>query len=92
MCECPRCLAPEPLETSAAACLNEKCDNFVNLSDSELDKKCAKCQTKVTEQFLMEFEEVVEFSDMHLQNMKQLACILLIFEFYCFLVYLLGLI
>lgn len=82
-CKCTRCLDPKPLDYMfAAVCRNSSCDGYVNMADSEVANinfdvfKCSKCNTAISDQFLQEYREVVEFSEMHLQNMKQTACIL----------------
>ncbi|XP_970424.2 histone-lysine N-methyltransferase SMYD3 isoform X1 [Tribolium castaneum] len=73
LCKCPKCLEPEPPEINAAACPNEKCDNHIDTEIITPGDKCAKCDTVVSETFLKRFKEVIEFTDLHLQNMKQLA-------------------
>jgi hypothetical protein len=76
LCQCPRCLAPEPPEINAAACPNDQCDNYIDAESASADDKCGKCGAAITENFLELFKQVIEFTDIHLQNMKQLACIL----------------
>lgn len=64
----------------AAVCPNKSCDGYVNMVDSEVANidalKCSKCNTSISDEFLQQYKEVVEFSEMHLQNMKLTACIL----------------
>ncbi|XP_068910338.1 histone-lysine N-methyltransferase SMYD3 isoform X2 [Tenebrio molitor] len=73
LCQCPRCLAPEPPEINAAACPNDQCDNYIDAESASANDKCGKCGAAITENFLELFKQVIEFTDIHLQNMKQLA-------------------
>ncbi|RZC32557.1 histone-lysine N-methyltransferase SMYD3 [Asbolus verrucosus] len=73
LCQCPKCLAPEPPEINAAACPNKQCDNYIDIENANPDDKCCKCNAIISETFLEQFKQVVELTDMHLQNMKQLA-------------------
>lgn len=64
----------------AAACPKNSCDGFVNMADHEVanvdDLNCSKCNNSISDEFLQQYKEVIEFSEMHLQNMRQIACIL----------------
>lgn len=66
----------------AAACPADLCDGYVNMLDHEVantdDLKCSKCNRSISDEFLQKYKDVTEFSEMHLQNMKQTACILFI--------------
>lgn len=67
-------MTPESPEINAAACPNVKCDNCIDAANANDGDECSKCGATITADFLAKFKEVVEFSDLHLQNMKQLAC------------------
>ncbi|KAJ3664643.1 hypothetical protein Zmor_000196 [Zophobas morio] len=73
LCQCPKCLGPEPPEIQAAACPNPTCDNSIDAQNASPGDSCSKCGTPISETFLSNFNEVLEFTDMHLQNMKQMA-------------------
>lgn len=77
LCECPKCLAPEPInEMTGSVCPNPKCDNCIAINNIEAGHKCEKCYTIVTGEFIQEFHEIMEMTQMHLNNMKDTACIL----------------
>lgn len=61
----------------AAACPNLSCDSPCLI---EADN-CEKCGAKISEEFKDMFREVTEFTIKHLEEMKTMACILLIFIF-----------
>lgn len=80
-CKCTKCLEPKPLDVMfAAVCPNTTCNGYVNVGDIEVAKidelKCSKCNNSISDEFLQRYKEVIEFSEMHLQTMKQTACIL----------------
>lgn len=64
----------------AAACENVDCDGYISMTDFNNGKttafKCSKCEQQISEKFIEEYKEVTQLSDIHLQNMKQTACIL----------------
>ncbi|XP_015176483.1 PREDICTED: histone-lysine N-methyltransferase SMYD3 isoform X2 [Polistes dominula] len=68
LCDCQRCIQPEPMAT-AAACPNTSC-TYPNSSDAT---ECQKCHEKFPPNFKETFDEVTEFSAHHLQNMKNMA-------------------
>lgn len=73
LCQCPRCLDSDHLSfMTAALCPNSKCKEVLTLDRS----KCKKCDEDISDDFIRRFEEVTEFTEMHLQNMKNIACIL----------------
>lgn len=79
LCHCPKCLAPEPLfEMNGSACPNSNCDNCIDVINVEPDQICSKCNTTISEQFLREFQEIMEMTQMHLNTMKETTCILYI--------------
>lgn len=86
LCQCPKCLEPEPIvEMTGAACPNSKCDNCIDTGSIKPNQQCSKCNTIVTEEFLNEFRDVMEMTQMHLENMKETTCILFITN-YSFLI------
>lgn len=64
----------------AAVCRNASCDGYVDMAESDVADinmlKCSKCNTSISDEFLQEYKEVTDLSEMHLQSMKQTACIL----------------
>lgn len=72
-CQCQKCLSPDPKEMLAACCPNKNCDNAITSSDTQ---NCSACNEPINEEFWMKFEQVTNFTDLHLENMKDLACIL----------------
>lgn len=73
-CDCERCKQVEPM-AEAAACSNLSCDSPCLI---EADN-CKTCGTKISEEFKNTFREVTDFTIHHLEEMKAMACILLIF-------------
>lgn len=63
---------------TAAACPKSECDGYVNMTCIENGEKaiCSKCNTVAPDTFIQEYKEVTEFTEMHLQSMKDTACIL----------------
>lgn len=79
-CDCTRCLnTVESVESTAAACPNVKCGEYLDFL--RLNDACPKCNAVITKEQIERFYEVVEFTKMHLDKMKDIACKL--FE-YCF--------
>lgn len=66
----------------AAACRDVACGGYVDMANYEEanadDLKCVKCKTSLSTSFVETYKEVMEFSEMHLQNMRQVACILFV--------------
>lgn len=58
----------------AAACPNKLC-TYPCAPNADL---CEKCNTKFPENFQEIFDEISEFTAYHLENMKNIACILLV--------------
>lgn len=82
LCQCHKCVLAESLDIMfSACCQNSKCGEAVPISnDRTYDAiyKCSKCSSKLSEDFIQKYREVMEFTELHLENMKQLACILLL--------------
>ncbi|KAL3280383.1 hypothetical protein HHI36_017870 [Cryptolaemus montrouzieri] len=57
---------------AAAACPNSACDNPIVGCEFEAGR-CSKCEEEITNEFHQKFQEVIELTDLHLQNMKDLA-------------------
>lgn len=55
----------------AAACPNRDCPELLDLLNAE---ECSQCGEPIKIERRLEFKEVVEFSKMHLLNMKEIAC------------------
>lgn len=77
LCNCPKCLTPEPLEMTGSACPNTKCDNCIDIENTKVGQPCSKCLTLLSEEFVTEFREIVKMTQMHLNNMRETTCILL---------------
>jgi len=73
-CDCERCKKEEPM-AEVAACPNLSCDSPCSIEADE----CEKCNTEISVEFKETFREVVDFTTHHLEKMKTMACILLIF-------------
>lgn len=58
-------------EIDGASCPNSKCDQFI---DVKTNRKCPKCNSIITEEFINEFNEVMQFTEEHLHNMKHVTC------------------
>lgn len=76
-CDCPKCLVLENnSEIAGAACPNQSCDNSITINNDEANAKCSKCGIAISDEFKSEFNNVVEFTTIHLDNMKNTTCIL----------------
>lgn len=72
-CDCSRCLDPvESTESNAAVCPNSKCNEYLDSLQSY--NACPKCSAEITPGYFERFYEVVEFTKMHLDKMKDIAC------------------
>lgn len=70
-CSCSKCIdEKESIDMLAAACPNRDCPELLDLSNEE----CSQCGEPIKVERRNEFKEVVEFSKMHLLNMKEIAC------------------
>lgn len=79
LCDCPKCLAPENRLEMFGACCQNSCEGIVDVSQ---DWQCTKCAKKLTNEAVDHFKSVVEFTEMHLNNMKTTICILFLeFDF-----------
>lgn len=72
-CNCKKCEESEPM-VEAAACPNKFCTYPCSL-DADM---CENCNTKFPENFKETFYEISDLTAYHLQNMKNIACILFI--------------
>nr|CAI5868987.1 unnamed protein product [Callosobruchus analis] len=71
LCQCPRCLEPEPMvEMMGMACPNKKCQNCIDSTSIKPGQKCSKCKTEIKEEFIREFDEIMDMTKMHLDKMK----------------------
>lgn len=72
-CDCARCLNPvESIESNAAACPNAKCNEYLDIR--RLNDVCPKCNAAITNEHKDRFSEVIELTQMHLDQMKDIAC------------------
>ncbi|CAH1154974.1 unnamed protein product [Phaedon cochleariae] len=72
LCQCPKCLEPEPIiEMTGAACPNLKCDNCIDSMNMAPGQTCQKCNEVITKEFIENFKEVIDITNMHLDNMKE---------------------
>lgn len=77
LCECPRCLSPEPIvNMTGSACPNTNCDNCIDINNIEAGDRCGKCSTVISAEFITEFRVIMEMTQIHLDNMKETTCIL----------------
>lgn len=78
LCKCVRCLdEKEPIEMNAAACPNQKCDEFIEFdSINGLPTKCNRCNEKITEKHYQQFKEITQATRLHLDSLKMsnVAC------------------
>ncbi|XP_060526173.1 histone-lysine N-methyltransferase SMYD3-like isoform X2 [Cylas formicarius] len=70
LCDCVKCIEPECVDDMyGAACPNPKCNSSINMNNNPT--QCIKCGTVVTQDFANNFKDVLEFTEMHLDTMKQ---------------------
>ncbi|KAJ8940317.1 hypothetical protein NQ318_014391 [Aromia moschata] len=71
LCQCPKCVVPEPvMEMTGAACPNKNCEGCIDINSIKADQACQKCGTLVTEDFIREYHEIMDITNVHLENMK----------------------
>lgn len=71
LCDCPKCMLPENhSEMFGAACPNKSCNNSIEIDKDPCEISCDKCGTKLSQEFINNFKDVEEFTEMHLANMK----------------------
>lgn len=61
---------------TGAACPNRECSSCIDTSSIKAGNTCSTCDTVISEDFLKEYQDVMEITMMHLENMKETACIL----------------
>lgn len=67
----------EAMEMNAAACLNKKCDAFIDFNTKpEFPMKCNKCDQSITAKHYEAFKDMVSVTREHLDKMKvsSMAC------------------
>lgn len=67
----------EPIEMSAAACLNTNCDQMIHFEENiKLPMNCSKCDQLITEKHHQMYRDVTHATRMHLDKMKMsnIAC------------------
>ncbi|CAH1986255.1 unnamed protein product [Acanthoscelides obtectus] len=71
LCQCPSCVEPEPIvEMMGMACPNKQCKNCIDSTCIKPGQKCSKCKTEIKEEFIREFNDIMDMTNMHLDNMK----------------------
>lgn len=61
----------ESIEMNAAACINSKCNEPIQLTDTtKLPFKCSRCEHVITEKHYQTFRDVMNTTRMHLDKMK----------------------
>lgn len=73
LCDCEKCNEPEPL-VEAAVCPEAACAKACNINE----QKCIHCDEEISEEFWKNVEDTRDFTAHNLQNMKTMACILLL--------------
>ena len=79
-CKCVSCTNNGLLdEMYGAKCSNLNCNGFINMySIYDIESmKCSKCASNITEEAVEKYTQVEELSKYHLNNMKEVACILI---------------
>lgn len=61
---------------NAAACPNKKCNAFINFEclEASTTSSCEKCHTTIQQDFFERFNETVDLTKSHVENMKDIAC------------------
>lgn len=59
---------------NAAACPNEKCCELLNLYAVPIPSECLKCKAEITTEHVETFNEIMELTKIHVENMKDIAC------------------
>lgn len=80
LCDCSICKDTEHLKyVNSAICPNELCDSLIDMSNvkSDTEVHCTECKTNVNNEFIGRYNNIVEFTSSQLQEMKNIACILL---------------
>lgn len=73
LCECEKCKQPEPL-TESAICPELSCSKYCDINE----KNCSHCGREFSDELREKFEDARDFTGSHLQNMRSMACILLL--------------
>lgn len=60
-----------------AACPDKKCRSCIDGSSIKPGNRCSSCDTVISEDFVKEYQDVMDITAMHLANMKETACILI---------------
>ncbi|XP_072385972.1 histone-lysine N-methyltransferase SMYD3 isoform X2 [Diabrotica undecimpunctata] len=72
LCRCVKCINPEPIiEMTGAACPNSDCSNCIDSFTIKPDDECSACGTIISEEFIQLFQDVMDMTCMHLENMKE---------------------
>lgn len=71
---------------NAAACPNSKC-NEPQYFQSNAISECQKCETKIDQEFIKTFNELIECTRTHLNSMKDIACMFTIRIFFLFFLF-----
>ncbi|KAJ8931425.1 hypothetical protein NQ314_015664 [Rhamnusium bicolor] len=69
LCQCPKCIEPEPvIEMTGAACPNKDCNNCIDINSVKAGQRCSKCNALVSEDFIREYQDVMEMTTMHIEE------------------------
>uniref|UniRef100_A0A6P7GVB7 Histone-lysine N-methyltransferase SMYD3-like n=1 Tax=Diabrotica virgifera virgifera TaxID=50390 RepID=A0A6P7GVB7_DIAVI len=72
LCRCVKCINPEPIiEMTGAACPNSDCNNCFDSFTIKPDDECSACGTIISGEFIQLFQDVMDMTCMHLENMKE---------------------
>lgn len=61
----------ERMEMNAAACPNVKCDGRIQMAD---ERKCDRCEALASDELVVKFDEIMDVTKTHVENMKEIAC------------------
>lgn len=79
LCQCVKCLDFKCLDIMlSAACPNSNCENAIPMQNiSNINTlNCSQCSTELTDEFIRNYKEVMEFTELQIHNMVNLTCIL----------------
>lgn len=80
LCTCSKCVdTREEEEMLAAACPNTKCDEFITNVSQVVMPECRKCGQNLNDEFVERYKEVMEFTKDKLDEMKSVACKIILF-------------
>lgn len=86
LCQCSVCLDPRQIsDMHSAICPNNKCEALIDMSNiAEDQSSCEKCGEIISNTFVDNYTDAIEFTNHHLRESGNMACILFIFVFFFF--------